>query len=314
MSIEELVFFLRGRLNIAAAGLLNSIRGRRPARGGRSPIPSDPAPLDIVRALEGRSNREREAAVEGVLRDGGLPYSRHPYSTFEGRGVNFAVELGAGKDLVLVIGHHDAVPGSPGANDNAAAVGILVQLARRLLADPPRGVRLRILFTGSEELCYLGARRYVRDADLAGVRGALSLELCGIGDQFAIWDVEPPFDRSPFFGDVARAFERLGYRRDETYHAVGRIPVFGSDHRAFAALGIPAFGLTVAPGREADRLRAFVLKPLRAALHQVIERPPPFHTYHTPRDSSETLEPAAMERTVEVLLALARGIGLGLEA
>jgi aminopeptidase YwaD len=306
MTLEELVFFIRGRLNVASAGLLNTFRGRRPARGGPPSISSDPSPLDIVRALEGRSNREREAAVEGILRAAGLPFSRHPFSTFEGRGVNFAVELGQGKDLVIVIGHHDAVPGSPGANDNAAAVGILVQLARRLLADPPRGIRLRILFTGSEELCYLGARCYAREADLAGARGALSLELCGIGDQFAVWDVEPPFDESPFFRAIARAFEGLGYRRDETYHPVGRIPVFGSDHRAFAALGIPAFGLTVAPGREADRLRAFVLKPLRAALHQVVERPPPFHTYHTSRDSSETLEPAAMERTLQVLLALAK--------
>ena len=87
---------------------------------------------------------------------------------------------------------------------------------------------------------------------------------------------------------------------------VGQIPVFGSDHRAFAARGIPAFGLTVAPGREAERLRAFVLKPWRAALHQIVQRPPPFHTYHTPRDSSDTLEPAAIERTVEALFALTR--------
>jgi acetylornithine deacetylase/succinyl-diaminopimelate desuccinylase-like protein len=39
----------------------------------------------------------------------------------------------------------------PGANDNLAAVGALLAIAERLRADPPHGVRVLLLSTGSEE-------------------------------------------------------------------------------------------------------------------------------------------------------------------
>lgn len=39
----------------------------------------------------------------------------------------------------------------PGANDNGSAVIALLELARRFLADPPEGLRLILLSTGSEE-------------------------------------------------------------------------------------------------------------------------------------------------------------------
>lgn len=308
MSLRELGYHLRGRINVGASRILNSIRG-----GAAPPPVSDPAavspdaaPLELVRLLEGQGNEEREARLEGFLRKSGLPFTRHPFRTAEGSGVNLAVDLGGGDRSIILCGHHDAVPGSPGANDNAAAVAILLKLARRLAADPPRNLRVRILFPGCEERCYLGARCYARECRLEGLLGVLSLELCGIGDQLAIWDVLPPFDRSPFLGAFAGALEGLGYRCDETYHLVGRVPIFGSDHRAFAVLGIPAFGLTLAPGSEAERLREFVFKPWKTALHQILKRPIPFHTYHTPRDTSGTLDPAALDRAGEALFALAR--------
>src|SRR5262249_37982377 len=75
-------------------------------------------PLALVRLLEGRSNAERESAVAGYLRARGVPFTLHPFSSDEGSGENFAVDLGAGERVLLLAAHHDAVPGSPGANDN----------------------------------------------------------------------------------------------------------------------------------------------------------------------------------------------------
>ena len=103
---------------------------------------------------------------------------------------------------------------------------------------------------------------------------------------------------------TASALDGLGLRPDDGYHVVGRIPVFGSDHRAFAALGVPAYGLTVVPRRQADALRAFVFSPLRSTLHALVRRPPPFDTYHTPRDCSATLDPAALAAVVTALDAI----------
>lgn len=306
--MRGLVFFVRGRINSGLSRILNA-RHRAAAvpppqlaevlRGGDTP-------LALARLLEGRSNEDREAAVPTYLGARGVPFTRQAFHTFEGRGENFGVEVGSGDRVLLLIAHHDAVPGSPGANDNAAAVGILLSLIARLRFRASPRLRVRLLFTAAEELGYLGARAYVQDTPLEDVVGVLSLELCGIGDTLALWDVTT---ETPFLRRVAGALEGVGLRRDQSYHVVGRIPVFGSDHRAFAPAGIPAYGLTMVPAKQADALRKFVLSPGRSVLMHLIRRPPPFDTYHTGRDSFATLQPAALDRVARALEAIVAELG-----
>jgi Zn-dependent M28 family amino/carboxypeptidase len=300
--------FIRARL---ARGVNRLVNARR---GDATPLTSVPlaqvlgitgSPLDLVPLLEGRTNPEREAALARHLDARGIPFTRQAFRSVEGHGENFAIELGGGDRVLVLIAHHDAVPVSPGANDNAAAVGILLHLVDRLARAVPRGVRVRLLFTAAEELGYLGARAYVADTPLADVIGVLSLELTGIGDSLAIWDAG---DETPFLRRVGGALEGLGLRSDETYHVVGRIPVFGSDHRAFAP-AVPAYGLTMVPFREADALRQFVFSPVRSALTHLVRRPPPFDTYHTRRDSASTLDPRALETVVRALAAIVDEFG-----
>jgi len=257
--------------------------------------------MALWRLLEGRSNAEREAAVASYLEARGVPFARHPFESSEGSGENFTVEFGSGRRVLLLIAHHDAVPGSPGANDNAAAVGILLTLLERLAASVPPSLRVRLLFTAAEERGYLGARKYARGANLAELAGVLSLELCGIGDTLAIWDV---VDQTPFLGRVRAAFEGMGLRRDQSYHLAGRIPLFGSDHRAFAPAGVPSYALTVVPAAQAEALRQFIFTPARSAMRFFVKRPVPFDTYHTPRDRGSTLEPAALALTLRALEAV----------
>lgn len=57
--------------------------------------------------------------------------------------------LGAGSVAAMAdIGARDSVPG---ANDNGTAVIALLALAKRFLAEPPEGIRVVLLSTGSEE-------------------------------------------------------------------------------------------------------------------------------------------------------------------
>ena len=304
MTLRDLGFFVRGRIN---SGLTRVVNRRRPA-----PPPLALAevtrrgdePLALTALLEGRPNTEREAAVGWYLERRGVTVARHRFATFEGRGDNLSVELGSGDRVVVLIAHHDAVPGSPGANDNAAAVGILLHLLPRL--NVPPSLRVRLLFTAAEELGYLGARVYVRDVPLQNIAGVLSLELCGIGDSLVVWDAGPETD---FLRKVTGALDGLGLRRDEGYHVVGRIPVFGSDHRAFAAADIPAYGLSVVPFAQADALRRLVLSPVRSALLHAMRRPPPFDTYHTSRDASSTLDPRALDLVARALTAIVADLG-----
>jgi len=247
-------------------------------------------PVALARLLVARTNEEREAAVVAYLTHRGLPFTRHAFTSSEGRGENFQVDMGSGDRILVLAAHHDAVAGSPGANDNAVAVGILLSLAETLARRPPTRLRVRFVFPAAEELGYLGARCYVQDRPLDGIVGVLSLELCGIGDSLVLWDAP---DETSFLRALTTALERLGRRRDESYHVVGHIPVFGSDHRAFAAAGIPAYGLSVVPAREAEALRQFVLNPMQSPFAASGRIPAPFDTYHTPGDALSTLDPAA---------------------
>jgi Peptidase family M28 len=301
--LRDAVLFVRGQINTRLSQALNA-RDRTP-RVAPAPlaevIGGERSPMALSRLLEGRSNDERQAAVASYLTARGVPFARHPFQSSEGSGENFTVELGSGRRVLLLIAHHDAVPGSPGANDNAAAVGILLTLLERLAVSVPPGLRVRLLFTAAEERGYLGARKYARGANLAELAGVLSLELCGIGDTLAIWDA---VDQTPFLGRVRAAFEGMGLRRDESYHVAGRIPLFGSDHRAFAPAGVPSYALTVVPSGQAQALRQFIFTPARSAFRFLVKRPIPFDTYHTPRDRGSTLEPAALALTLRALEAV----------
>ena len=304
-TLRDLKFYVRGRINSVISRAVNARRA-----GATPPLPvalvedvirGPAAPLSLSRLLEGRDNDARQAALARYLTDRAIPFTTHRFATFEGRGENFAVDVGSGDRLLVLIAHHDAVPGSPGANDNAAAVGILLHLIARAAAIVPPSRRVRFLFPACEELGYLGTRSYVRDVTTEGVAGVLSLELCGIGDSVAVWDVG---DDTPFLRSVSGALDDVGLRRDESWHQVGRIPVFGSDHRAFAAAGVPAYGLSVVPAAQADALRAFALSPVRSALMHLVRRPAPFDTYHTPLDRGATLQAGALDLVSRVLEAV----------
>lgn len=301
MAWRDLGFYARARLGRGIGRWLNR----------HAPPPAAPAPLEevlrgprtplaLTRLLEGRGNTAREAALARWLQARGVPFTRQRFATFEGRGETFCVEVGRGERALVLIAHHDAVPRSPGANDNAASVAILLALLDRWASREPAG-RVRLLFPACEELGYLGSRVWVRAHGVRDVAGVLSLELPGVGDSLALWDAT---DDTPFLTLVRRAFEGAGLRADESYHVVGRLPVFGSDHRAFATAGAPAYGLTSVPAVEADALRQFVFHPVRSTLRSAGRRPRPFDTYHTSRDTGATLDPAALDRVVRALEAV----------
>ena len=305
MGWRDVGFFVRGRLSRAVARFINRhAPAPAPAVAVDDVIRGPATPLALTRLLEGRDNRGREAAVARWLEHRGVPHTRHAFRTLEGAGQNFMVDVGHGDRSLVLIAHHDAVPKSPGANDNAAAVAILLSLIERWSQRPPRR-RVRLLFSACEEIGYLGARAWVGARGVDGVDGVLSLELPGVGDSLAVWDAGPP---TPFLGAVRAALESQGLREDAGYHVVGRIPVFGSDHRAFAAAGVAAYGFTTVPVAEADALRQFVFHPVRSAVRAGVRRPPPFDTYHTARDTSATLQPQALDRMARALEAVAESL------
>ena len=176
--------------------------------------------------------------------------------------------------MLLLGAHYDGPPGSPGADDNASGVAVLLEAARLLAGTAPRRTIKFVAFTLEEPQhigrFLIGSRRY---AELARRRGedyvvALILESVGYCDQREGSQLLPPLVRVPG-ASRGNFLAVIGNRRSRRYAdqftqiAVRRAPhlpvipycappllarfipqLFLSDHAAFWGQGYPALMLT----------------------------------------------------------------------
>lgn len=85
---------------------------------------------------------------------------------------------------ILIGAHYDAVPGTPGADDNATGVAVLLELARALASEAARHPVQLVAFD-LEEMGLLGSRAYATDLKQQGqpLRLMISLEMVGYCDR-----------------------------------------------------------------------------------------------------------------------------------
>ena len=80
--------------------------------------------------------------IHSVFEDAGLTVSEQDYDYYDQRVTNLlaTVPASAGASAYYVVGaHYDTVPSTPGADDNASAVAVLLELARRLRPSQTEG-------------------------------------------------------------------------------------------------------------------------------------------------------------------------------
>ena len=171
------------------------------------------------------------------------------------------IETGAG--TVVIGAHYDTVPGSPGADDNASGVAVLIELARLRL--PARFVAF-----ANEEMPYfesgeMGSHAYAARARAArdNITAMLSLEMLGYyRDEPGSQQYPPPLgwfypDRGDFIAFVGDLGARaLVHRALAAFREQARFPAEGvaapsvipgvtwSDHWSFRRQGYPAIMVT----------------------------------------------------------------------
>lgn len=222
----------------------------------------------------GRPEALREAAdyIAGAFRDAGFEPRRLPVPTRGREFHNLEVRLpGSGAtDEILVVGaHYDTVRGSPGADDNASGVAVLLELARLLReAEFDRELRL-VAFVNEEEPHFgsdaMGSLVYAREARARGdaIAGMLSLEMLGYYTDAPGSQAYPPLldlvypDRGDFVAFVGNLTARPLVRQTiGIFRQHAEVPSEGlaapellrdilrSDHWAFWEVGSPALMLT----------------------------------------------------------------------
>jgi len=175
------------------------------------------------------------------------------------------IEVGAG--AIVVGAHYDTVPGSPGADDNASGVAVLIELARILTSEVPS---IRFVAFANEEVPYfrsqeMGSWAWAKRARERSepVAAMLSLEMLGYyRDAPGSQSYPPPLgffypDRADFIAfvgdlgtrDLVRKTIHL-FRRHSSFPSEGvaapvLIPgVDWSDHWSFRKHGFPAIMVT----------------------------------------------------------------------
>jgi Zn-dependent M28 family amino/carboxypeptidase len=162
--------------------------------------------------------------VEQTLADAGYEVE---HETYQARGhsvANLIAELPGGtkKNEVVIVGaHYDTVESTPGADDNASAVAVMIEVARMMRPlKPARTVRFvgfaceepPHFFTGD-----MGSQVHARACRVRGerVRGMLCLEMVGY------YSAEPGSQRVP--ESIPRVLHKAFPRRGNFLAAVGNL-------------------------------------------------------------------------------------------
>ncbi len=141
---------------------------------------------DIGERTLARGLDTAEADLQRRLEATGLAVARQPYAAAGRTVANLIASAGPDTGAPLVVGaHYDTVPGTEGADDNASAVCVLLELARRLAARPP-SIPVRLVAFTLEEAPAFGTAQQGSRAAIArwqaqgdAPAGALVLEMVG---------------------------------------------------------------------------------------------------------------------------------------
>jgi Zn-dependent M28 family amino/carboxypeptidase len=219
------------------------------------------------------SGRRHLATVENFIEKELVSYGLKVESDyFLYRGANFRNIVGRssaqhGASLIILGAHFDSVPGTPGADDNASGVAVLLEAAR-LLSRARLRSEVRFCAFNLEELNMIGSSYFAKKLKSAGVKvdAMVSLEMVGYTNSRAGSQKYPiglrafyP-DRGDFIGVIgnwnstsllrrfARQMRQVRGLPVETLSVPGNgglIPAVRlSDHSSFWDAGYPALMVT----------------------------------------------------------------------
>lgn len=232
------------------------------------------SPHRVVLLMEDRDNVDRfvtsefeKMGVSSVMQE------------YEVHGVRVRNVIGTipGDERVIIVGaHHDRVEGSPGADDNASGVAVLLDVAERFRARPVKPTLLFIAF-GGEELGTLGSIYYGRNPVLPLDRTIAMINMDMVGrlrKALAVIGVDTAKEWNEFLDRAA--LEDLPMKR-------GKGGVGPSDHTPFYLADIPVLHLLT--GAHSD--------------------------YHKSTDTVDKLNVAGMSRIADFVERLVRELAAG---
>lgn len=247
-------------------------------------------------------NCDRKAFIQNYLNNAGLDA---PVLQLEGKNHIYVKFPQSQYDPMFkvktVIAHYDRVEGSPGANDNSAAVFSMLEWAVRL-SKMSSFHNIRLIFTDGEEL---GAEGVASQGafPLAALFRKLGItedvyvfDCMGRGEVPVLTETILPKGASKKFVNQFRDLETRARKllQESSGGKWFSLPGNYSDNASFIANGIPAVAITMLPSVEISC----------AAMN--MDLPETWKLFHTMDDNLESLTPVSFEITASILNNLAR--------
>ncbi len=256
-------------------------------------------------------DKTRNYIVEN-LRAWGCSPALHAFN-YKGRQYfNIEAEIAGAKtpgEIIIVGAHYDTVEGTPGADDNASAVAVLLEMCRLLKGTSPARTIKLVFFSLEERPAFatrsMGSEVYARKQKEAGadIKGMVCLEMVGYfsnkpgGQTIPLPLLGKGISTTPdFIGVIGNNDSKdLVAKVRGSLEAGSRLPVESlvassmvpgvdfSDHRSFWRMGYKAVMITDT---------AFYRNP----------------NYHTSRDTIETLDFEKMADLLDGLVRAARDL------
>jgi Zn-dependent M28 family amino/carboxypeptidase len=163
--------------------------------------------------------------IEGQWAGIGYASSRESFNALGDEATNLFVEqpgTKAADDIIVLGAHYDTIFSTPGADDNASAVAVLLEVSR-LLRDTQSKRSIRYVAFACEEPPYfnldaMGSQHHARQARLRGdkIRGMLCLEMVGYYSTADNSQSVPP--------SIPKWLHRFFPHRGDFLAAVGNLP------------------------------------------------------------------------------------------
>jgi Zn-dependent M28 family amino/carboxypeptidase len=167
--------------------------------------------------IEGYPRLERAAHyIKGEFLKVGLEVKEDCFQ-WEGKSYRNIVAERKGKtapDRVFILAaHYDTVPGSPGADDNASAVAVLLEIARHVRSASLEGT-VRLIAFSLEEYDFIGSAHYVESLKKGEeeIVGMISLEMVGFTGPKQNY---PPYLDPKYYPNVGDFIAIIGNERSQ---------------------------------------------------------------------------------------------------
>jgi Zn-dependent M28 family amino/carboxypeptidase len=262
-------------------------------------MPLDDELYAYVLGIEGRTNLDRGEFIKEQLHRMNVGYVTAPYKNItvtRGKktdttvivGTNIIVRMGKGPKQIVVGAHYDAVPHSPGANDNGSGVAVALALIRHL-QDMKWNYAVDFCFFDQKESKMMGSMYYVSQFVIPKRHLAMiNLDYEGSGEEVYVG----PVNRNNRF--LMRFVRDAALKTGFPLVEMSEYPA--SDYQSFDDYRLENISISIVPNGDGERLSKYVRNGYKA---DSLDAPKVLGILHTVNDRSNLVSPASLKMSYE---------------